>query len=54
MSDGVYGSNFFALTGFHGFHVTVRTIGLILSWARMIDGNILGGKRVGHDCFIWY
>jgi len=30
MSDGVFGSNFFALTGFHRFHVTVGTIGLIL------------------------
>jgi len=30
MSDGVFGSNFFALTGFHGFHVTVGTIRLIL------------------------
>lgn len=30
MSDGVFGSNFFALTRFHGFHVTVRTIGLML------------------------
>lgn len=30
MSDGVFRSNFFALTGFHGFHVTVGTIGLLL------------------------
>jgi cytochrome c oxidase subunit 3 len=30
MSDRVFGSNFFALTGFHGFHVTVGTIRLIL------------------------
>lgn len=30
MSDGVYGSSFFSLTRFHGFHVTVRTVGLIL------------------------
>lgn len=30
ISDGVFGSNFFALTGFHGFHVTVGTIRLIL------------------------
>merc|ERR1719463_56509 len=30
ISDRVYRSNFFALTGFHGFHVTVGTIRLIL------------------------
>jgi cytochrome c oxidase subunit 3 len=30
ISDRVFGSNFFALTRFHGFHVTVRTIGLVL------------------------
>lgn len=30
ISDRVFGSNFFALTGFHRFHVTVGTIGLIL------------------------
>lgn len=30
ISDGVFRSSFFALTRFHGFHVTVRTVGLIL------------------------
>jgi len=30
ISDRVFGSNFFALTGFHRFHVTVGTIRLIL------------------------
>jgi len=54
ISDGVYGSSFFALTGFHGFHVTVGTIRLILCWCRMFNGDILGRKRVRHDCFIWY
>lgn len=28
ISSRIYGSNFFALTGFHGFHVTVGIIGL--------------------------
>jgi len=54
MSDGVFGSNFFALTGFHGFHVTVRTIRLILCWCRFMNADVVGGKRIGHDCFIWY
>jgi len=52
ISDGVFGSNFFALTGFHGFHVTVGTVGLILCWIRFFNSDVLGGKRVGHDCFI--
>jgi len=54
MSDRVFGSNFFALTGFHGFHVTVRTIRLILCWIRFYNADLLGGKRIRHDCFIWY
>lgn len=54
ISDGVYGSSFFSLTGFHRFHVTVRTVRLILCWIRIYNGDILGGKGVGHDCFIWY
>lgn len=54
ISDGVFGSNFFALTGFHRFHVTVGTIGLILCWSRFLNADILGAKGIGHDCFIWY
>lgn len=54
ISDGVFGSNFFALTRFHGFHVTVRTIGLVLCWSRFYNADLLGGKGIRHDCFIWY
>jgi len=54
MSDGVFGSNFFALTRFHRFHVTVGTVRLILCWVRFFNSDVLGGKGVGHDCFIWY
>jgi len=54
ISDGVYGSSFFALTRFHGFHVTVGTIGLILCWCRIVNRDILRRKRIRHDCFIWY
>ena len=26
LSAGIYGSTFFILTGFHGFHVTLRSV----------------------------
>ncbi len=33
-NDNVFGSCFFILTGFHGFHVTVGTIYLLVCWFR--------------------
>jgi heme/copper-type cytochrome/quinol oxidase subunit 3 len=35
ISDGIYGSVFFMLTGFHGFHVFVGTVLLILTKIRL-------------------
>jgi heme/copper-type cytochrome/quinol oxidase subunit 3 len=35
ISDGIYGSVFFMLTGFHGFHVLVGTIFLLISKVRL-------------------
>jgi cytochrome c oxidase subunit 3 len=54
ISSGIYACNFFALTGFHGFHVTVRMLGLLVCWSRVIIGNVYFGKGAGCDCFIWY
>jgi len=34
LSDGIYGSAFFLLTGFHGFHVLVGTIFLLVCFFR--------------------
>nr|UJH93352.1 cytochrome c oxidase subunit III [Chamelea striatula] len=35
LSDGIYGSTFFMLTGFHGIHVIIGTILLIVAWFRL-------------------
>lgn len=54
ISSGIYACNFFALTGFHGFHVTVGILRLLLCWLRVLIGNVYFGKGAGCDCFIWY
>ena len=54
MSSGVFRSNFFGLTGFHGFHVSMRCSGLILCYFRSLFGDVFYGKGVGHECVIWY
>ena len=39
MGSGIYGSTFFMLTGFHGFHVTIGTIMLLVILGRSIYGH---------------
>lgn len=34
ISDGIYGSTFFVATGFHGLHVLIGSIFLIVCFAR--------------------
>ena len=51
---GVYPSVFFLATGFHGFHVIIGTIFLIVCWFRARDGQFTTSKHFGFEAAAWY
>jgi len=54
ISDGVYGSTFFVMTGFHGFHVIVGTIFLFVCFLRILFHRYSFVHFIGLECAIWY
>ena len=54
MSSGVYGSTFYMLTGFHGAHVTLGTIMLIVILARCLKGHFSSEQHFGFEAVAWY
>lgn len=54
ISGTAYGSVFYMITGFHGFHVIVGTIFLIVCFLRMRKKHFLTSCHVGYVCAIWY
>ena len=54
LSDGIYGSCFYMLTGFHGLHVIGGTIFLLVCTIRLRYGHFHDGRHVGFDCAVWY
>ena len=54
INSGVYGSTFFILTGFHGFHVTVGTIFLIVSLLRLLNNSFTEKSHVSFELCAWY
>lgn len=54
LHSGVYGSTFFMLTGFHGAHVTLGTIMLIVIWARVLRGHFDRDNHFGFEAVAWY
>ena len=51
---GIYGSTFFMATGFHGFHVIVGTIFLIVTLIRAIRGDFTPQQHFGFEAAAWY
>jgi cytochrome c oxidase subunit III len=54
LTTGVFGSTFFMLTGFHGFHVTVGCIMLTAILARCIAGHFKPEHHFGFEGVAWY
>ena len=54
ISDTIYGTNFYALTGLHGFHVIVGTVFLSICWLRSIQLHFFNYKQVGLISAVWY
>lgn len=54
LSSGVYGSTFFMLTGFHGFHVTMGAVMLLIILCRAIKGHFSAHDHFGFEAVAWY
>lgn len=54
ISDSVYGSCFYMATGFHGFHVFVGTISLLVSFIRIIFNHFTNTHHFGFESAAWY
>lgn len=52
--DGVYASNFFMATGFHGFHVLVGTIFLAICLIRAKKNQFTPEHHLGFEFAAWY
>jgi len=54
LSTGAYGSTFFMLTGFHGFHVTCGALMLTVILFRCIAGHFKPDHHFGFEGVAWY
>ena len=53
-TDGIYASNFYLATGFHGFHVIVGTLFLAVCLLRAIKGHLSPKHHLGLEFACWY
>jgi cytochrome c oxidase subunit 3 len=54
LSSGAYGSTFYMLTGFHGFHVLIGTLMLLFITLRLSKGHFTPQKHFGFEGAAWY
>jgi cytochrome c oxidase subunit 3 len=54
LNSGIYGSTFFMLTGFHGFHVFVGMLMLTFITLRLMKGHFTPQRHFGFEGAAWY
>jgi len=54
LTTGAYGTTFYMLTGFHGFHVTVGATMLIVILVRCLKGHFKPDHHFAFEAVAWY
>jgi cytochrome c oxidase subunit 3 len=54
LESGIYGSTFFMLTGFHGAHVTIGAIMLLVMMLRGMRGHFTAQNHFAFEAAAWY
>nr|YP_009408790.1 cytochrome c oxidase subunit III [Eurycea cirrigera]ASK85748.1 cytochrome c oxidase subunit III [Eurycea cirrigera] len=54
IADGVYGSTFFVATGFHGLHVIIGSLFLLVCLLRQINFHFTLNHHFGFEAAAWY
>ena len=54
ITSGIYGSTFYLLTGFHGFHVTMGAVMLAIILIRCIKGHFTPQNHFAFEAVAWY
>ena len=54
LNSGIYGSTFYMLTGFHGFHVTRGAVMLLIILLRCLKGHFSKKDHFAFEAVAWY
>ena len=54
LNSGIYGAVFYMLTGFHGFHVSLGALMLIVIWFRCLKNHFTPENHFAFEAVAWY
>jgi len=54
ISDGIYGSVFYMITGLHGTHVIIGTLFIFVCFIRFLKSHFTRTHHLGFEFSVWY